>query len=113
MAKLWTNEENQIFVNIIPAYRRATEKESIPTIKQITEQYVTDLLTHPLLNGRSKQAVYEHITYFDDLLEGIGTEQNYGGKDGVYFGKLKSGMRQTQHPLRVLRNRSYHLDPHN
>jgi hypothetical protein len=60
-----------------------------------------------------RQAVYEHLTYFDDLLEGIGTISNYGRKDSIYFGKLKSGIRQTQHPLRVLRNRSYYLDSNN
>jgi hypothetical protein len=109
MANRWTNEENQIFVDIMPEYRLAMEKQSIQSIKHITEQYVTDL--HPLLNGRSRQAVYEHLTYFDDLLEGIGTAENYGGKDGVYFGKLKSGIRQTPHPLRVMRNRSYYLEP--
>lgn len=109
----WTKEENQVFVDLMPTYRKATENQDKKTIRQITEKYVTDLLSHPLITGRSWQAVYEHLTYFDDLLEGIGTTKNYGAKDNIYFGKLKSGMRQTQHPLRVLRNKSYYLDSTN
>ncbi len=111
MAKGWSREENEIFVKLMPDYRKAAENQSMEQLKQITEQYVSDLLSHPLLSQRSRQAIYEHLTYFDDLLEGIGTTQNYGAKDSIYFGKLKSGTRTTQHPLRVLRNRSYYLNP--
>jgi hypothetical protein len=111
MAKQWTREENEMFVHIMPAYRSAVENQNRRQMRQITEQYVTDILSHPLLKTRSRQAVYEHLTYFDDLLAGIGTSSNYGAKDSVYFGKLPSGTRVAQHPLRVLRNRSYQLDP--
>jgi hypothetical protein len=111
MAKRWTREENEIFVQIMPAYRKAVENQSKQQMRQITEQYVMDQLSNPLLKHRSRQAVYEHLTYFDDLLEGIGTTGNYGVNDSNYFGQLRSGKRITQHPLRVLRNRAYYLDP--
>jgi hypothetical protein len=94
----WTNQENQIFVDLMPEYRKATYQQSIQTIREVTKDYVDQLRSHPLITDRSQQAVYEHLTYFDDLLEGIGSTDNYGAKDGIYFGKLKSGLRQTQHP---------------
>ncbi|BBI34796.1 hypothetical protein [Cohnella abietis] len=111
MAKRWTREENELFIHLLPNYRKTTENQSKQQMKQITDQFVTDLMSHSLLKHRSMQAIFEHLTYLDDLLEGIGKTGNYSASDAIYFGQLKSENRTTQNPLRVLRNRSYYLTP--
>lgn len=108
MAKHWTAIENQQFIDIMKQYRESIkDQKEAKSIKKITDSFVNDLLLNSVLANRSKQAIYEHITYFDDLLDGISKKENYSKKDGIYFNTERREYKAHHNPLRVWRNASY------
>jgi hypothetical protein len=77
MATNWTDHENLVIISCIEQYRSDITSKSTNTVRAITKEYVKNLLDKQKLNNRTEQAVYEHLSYFDDLLAGVGTPKNY------------------------------------
>lgn len=90
MSKQWQPEENDIFIKVIDAYRQQIHGKSEQEVDRLTKTFAKQLLVdYPLFEGRSEKAVFEHLSYFDDLLAGAGDESFYAKKDLGYFGTVK------------------------
>jgi hypothetical protein len=89
MAKQWSEQENKAFIDIVDTYREAIINKSEKEVRDITLRYSKTLKkeNHQLLSERTEQAVYEHLSYFDDLLAGVRTKDFFARKDESYFGK--------------------------
>ncbi|WP_037284656.1 hypothetical protein [Saccharibacillus sacchari] len=89
MAKRWSSEENELFINIINDYRADIFQKSHKETIEVARKYAKQLSVKPLLHDRTEQAIFEHLTYFDELLAGLGDKNNYVIKDDAYFGTKK------------------------
>jgi hypothetical protein len=108
MSTYWTDHENLVIISCIEQYRSDITGKSTNTIRAITKEYVNNLIDKQNLNNRTEQAVYEHLSYFDDLLAGVGTPKNYAKKDSKHFSTLTRSDNNTNHnPARVMRNATY------
>jgi hypothetical protein len=87
VARQWQTIENEVFENVIDEYRQRIHGESEQQVDRMTREFARKiLLDFPQLEGRTEKAVYEHLSYFDDLLAGAGDESFYAKKDLGYFG---------------------------
>ncbi|WAH37042.1 hypothetical protein [Alicyclobacillus dauci] len=85
--KLWTTDENDIIEQSIDEYRQAIDGRSDKIVNGITKSYAERLhRANPLLRHRTPNAISEHLSYFDDLLAGAGTPNDYAKKDAHKFG---------------------------
>lgn len=111
MSVTWTDLENQAFISCMEQYRTDIKGKSTNEIKAITREYAMNLIIKHRLNNRTEQAVYEHLSYYDDLLAGVGTAKNYAIKDSKYFSTIKRSDRSLIHnPSRVMRNAGYRVN---
>ncbi|RBW68035.1 hypothetical protein [Bacillus taeanensis] len=86
MAEEWSEEENKIFVNIIANYRTVIAGKDKETKEVLTWKVAKKLhRKYELLEKRNVQAVYEHLSYIDDLVAGVGMQQDYQQKEEQYF----------------------------
>lgn len=89
MATQWTDKENDIFINVMALYRSEIHNKNEKTVKKITTNYAKHLhQQHPILQDRTIHAVDEHLSYFDDLLAGVGSEKDYAIKDAKYYNTM-------------------------
>lgn len=85
--KLWTDEENDIFIQLIDEYRNAIAGKEPSSVKSMTKDFAFRMKKESeLLQERTERAIYEHLAYFDDLLAGAGELRDYAKKDAKYFG---------------------------
>lgn len=89
MARRWSSEENELFIYIINDYRADIFQKSQKETIEVARKYAKQMSVTPLLQGRTEQAIFEHLTYFDELLAGLGDKKNYAIKDEAYFGTKK------------------------
>lgn len=87
--KRWTDEENQVFLDVLPQYRRTLVGEDDEGATLVTTDFAKKLYSHHsiLREYRTENAVFEHLPYMDDLLAGVGDPFWYAMKDARYFGK--------------------------
>lgn len=86
--KRWTDGENELFINLIDEYRLSIAGLKSDSIKVKTREFAFKMKQQfELLQERTEQAIYEHLTYFDDLLAGSGQLTDYAKKDAKYFAK--------------------------
>jgi hypothetical protein len=84
----WTLEKNKYFVDVIHDYRNNIANKSKKETDKVTWDLAMKLRNNfTLLKEHSEQAVYEHLSYMDDLLAGI-PNISYAKKDDVYYGKI-------------------------
>jgi ABC-type branched-subunit amino acid transport system ATPase component len=89
MATDWSEEENEIFVNIIKNYRTVISGKDEETAEDLTWKVAEKLQRkYTLLENRTIHSVYKHLSYIDNLLAGVGTEQDYSQKEEQYFNML-------------------------
>lgn len=115
VSRQWTIPENELFVDIMTKYRKDIRGKEDEEVKEITQKYAEVLYKeNRILESRTIQAILEHLAYFDDLLAGIGTADNYAQKDTFigenkingknYFGKLPRDFNiNERNPARIFR----------
>lgn len=107
--RLWSNEENEIFLDIMTEYRKQIQKQEDNDVKFITRKFSVYLKeNYEKLSHRSEQAIYEHLSYFDDLLAGAGHIQDYALKDYQFYKRLLRPNGETRNnPARVWRKKRF------
>jgi hypothetical protein len=91
MARMYNDNENQVFVDNIMEYRSLIEGKSPKETKRITNEYAKRLVTSvSLISDRSVNGVAERLVYFDNLLAGVKFDYKYYliSSYEKYFGKL-------------------------
>jgi hypothetical protein len=111
MGKLWTETENKLFLNILYTYRDDIRGKENRQIVQITKEYAYILYReNQILESRTLQAIYEHLSYFDDLTAGVGSLEEFAKKDGKYFSKNpRTDNSVKSNPARVFRSKEKYL----
>ncbi|MCF2650546.1 MULTISPECIES: hypothetical protein [Bacillaceae] len=102
----WTPIKNEPFINIMDDYRREIENKDAKATKEITRQYAHRLYQeYEILSEHTENAVYEHLSYFDDLLAGI-SNMKHAKKDIGYYGNFPRTFNKNKLNLaRVMRSR--------
>ncbi|WP_099363586.1 hypothetical protein [Fredinandcohnia onubensis] len=90
MAKIYTKEQNQVFVDVMNDYRDRIDGLSPKETQRITKAFAKELInTVPILSDRSQNGIAERLVYFDNLLAGVTFPFQYYLKNSHhYFGKL-------------------------
>ncbi|WP_129077637.1 hypothetical protein [Anaerobacillus alkaliphilus] len=104
----WTAEQNSIFLDVIDDYRSKIHNKSKNEIKKITQDYAFKLKKQyeHLLNKRNQYSIAKRLAYFDELLAGVGTPDDYLIKDKAYFGiKNRYDNSTKENPARIGRNK--------
>jgi hypothetical protein len=107
LALRWTEQENVIFIGILEDYRKSSKGKTDKEIRNITRSYAQRIFdNHTIIQKRSIQAIYEHLTYFDDLMAGIKSKDYYARKDEPYFNlKPRQDGNMISNPARVIRDK--------
>lgn len=108
LALQWTEQENVIFIEILDNYRKSIKGRTDKEIRDITRSYALRIFdNHTIIQKRSIQAIYEHLTYFDDLMAGVKSKNFYARKDELYFNqKPREDGNKTSNPARVIRDKN-------
>jgi hypothetical protein len=111
MSKRWTKDENELFARVLMRYRNDICDKEKKKVIEVTRRYAERLhQSYDLLHSRTNQAIYEHLTYFDDLTAGVGSPENYAIKDQLLFGKTpRFENNVTSNLARVIRSKDKYL----
>jgi hypothetical protein len=93
MSMIYTDEQNQIFVNCMEEYRKLIDDETAKETERLTKSFAKELIkTNSLLSDRNLKGngVAERLVYFDNLLTGVTFPFKYYLESTYekYFGKL-------------------------
>ncbi|MFP7473405.1 hypothetical protein SFC55_20570 [Niallia taxi] len=104
----WTAEQNYIFLDVIDDYRSKIHNKSNKEVKKITQEYAFKLKKQyeDLLYKRNQYSISKRLAYFDELLTGLGTPDDYLIKDKDYFGIKKRHDNSTkENPAQIGRSK--------
>lgn len=91
MARIYSDLENQVFVDHIMEYRSLIQGKCSKETKRITIHFAKRLVSSvSLVSDRSVNGVAERLVYFDNLLAGVKFSYKYylSSSFEKYFGRL-------------------------